>query len=40
LGGAASRWQAFLEVAKPLDHDVAAEGNRRPRVFFAVQVNP
>jgi len=40
LTSAASRWQAFLEVAKPLDHDVAAEGNRHPRVYFGIQVNP
>jgi hemolysin activation/secretion protein len=40
LTSAASHWQAFLEVAKPLAHDVAAEGNRRPRVYFGFQVNP
>ena len=39
LSGERNRWQAFLEVAKPINRDVAAEGNRRPRVYFGVQVN-
>jgi hemolysin activation/secretion protein len=32
------RWQGLLEYASPLDHDVAAEGNRDARFFFGVQV--
>jgi hemolysin activation/secretion protein len=32
------RWQGLLEYAIPLDHDVAAEGNRDARFFFGVQV--
>jgi hemolysin activation/secretion protein len=39
LSGDRNLWQAFLEVAKPINRDVAAEGNRRPRVYFGVQVN-
>jgi hemolysin activation/secretion protein len=35
-----SRWRGFLELADPLDHDVASEGNRDPRVFFGLQFNP
>lgn len=34
----AHRWQGLLEYAIPLDHDVAAEGNRDARVFFGIQV--
>jgi len=33
-----TRWQGQLEYAMPLDHDVAAEGNRDARFFFGVQV--
>ena len=40
VSGMQNRWQAFLEVAKPLDHVVAAEGNQHLRFFFGVQVNP
>jgi hemolysin activation/secretion protein len=32
------RWTGQLEYAVPLDHDVAAEGNRDARFFFGVQV--
>jgi hemolysin activation/secretion protein len=32
------RWQGLLEYAIPLDHDVAAEGNRDARFFFGIQV--
>lgn len=32
-------WQGFVEFAKPIDHDVAAEGNRRLRFFAGLQVN-
>jgi hemolysin activation/secretion protein len=32
------RWQGLVEYAIPLDHDVAAEGNRDARFFFGVQV--
>ncbi|HYI88185.1 MAG TPA: ShlB/FhaC/HecB family hemolysin secretion/activation protein [Burkholderiales bacterium] len=32
------RWQGLVEYALPLDHDVAAEGNRSARFFFGVQV--
>jgi len=32
------RWQGQLEYAIPLDHDVAAEGNRDARFFFGIQV--
>jgi hemolysin activation/secretion protein len=32
------RWQGLVEYAVPLDHDVAAEGNRDARFFFGVQV--
>jgi hemolysin activation/secretion protein len=33
-----TRWQGLVEYAIPLDHDVAAEGNRDARFFFGVQV--
>jgi hemolysin activation/secretion protein len=33
-----NRWQGQVEYALPLDHDVAAEGNRDARFFFGVQV--
>jgi hemolysin activation/secretion protein len=33
-----TRWQGQVEYALPLDHDVAAEGNRDARFFFGVQV--
>jgi hemolysin activation/secretion protein len=33
-----TRWQGQVEYAIPLDHDVAAEGNRDARFFFGVQV--
>ena len=33
-----ARWQGQVEYAIPLDHDVAAEGNRDARFFFGVQV--
>jgi hemolysin activation/secretion protein len=39
FSGARNSWQGYLELAKPLDHVVAAEGNRSLRVFFGVQVN-
>jgi hemolysin activation/secretion protein len=39
VSGPRNRWQGFLEVAKPLDHVVAAEGNRNARVFFGLQLN-
>ena len=39
LTSTGSRWQGLLEVAKPLDHDVAAEGNRKVRFFVGFQVN-
>ena len=32
------RWTGLLEYALPLDHDVAAEGNRDARFFFGIQV--
>jgi hemolysin activation/secretion protein len=32
------RWQGLVEYAIPLDHDVAAEGNRDARFFFGIQV--
>ncbi|MEO8062904.1 MAG: POTRA domain-containing protein [Pseudomonadota bacterium] len=32
------RWQGLIEYAIPLDHDVAAEGNRDARFYFGVQV--
>jgi hemolysin activation/secretion protein len=35
--GDGGRWQGFVEVAKPLDHVVAAEGNRSARVFFGIR---
>lgn len=38
MSGFGNRWQAFFEVAKPLDHEVAARGNERPRVFFGIQI--
>jgi hemolysin activation/secretion protein len=31
------RWTGLVEYAVPLDHDVAAEGNRDARFFFGVQ---
>jgi len=34
----AHRWQGLVEYAIPLDHDVAAEGNRDARFFFGIQV--
>jgi hemolysin activation/secretion protein len=34
----ARRWQGLVEYAIPLDHDVAAEGNRDARFFFGIQV--
>jgi hemolysin activation/secretion protein len=34
----ARRWQGLVEYAMPLDHDVAAEGNRDARFFFGIQV--
>jgi hemolysin activation/secretion protein len=39
ISGELNRWQAFVELAKPLAHVVAAEGNRQLRVFVGVQVN-
>jgi hemolysin activation/secretion protein len=32
------RWQGLIEYALPLDHDIAAEGNRDARFYFGVQV--
>jgi len=32
--------QGFIEFAAPIRHDVAAEGNRDPRIFFGLQFNP
>jgi hemolysin activation/secretion protein len=32
------RWRGQIEYAIPLDHDVAAEGNRDARFFFGIQV--
>ena len=34
----ARRWQGLVEYAIPLDHDVAAEGNRDARFYFGIQV--
>lgn len=39
VSGADGRWNGFVEVANPLDHDIAAEGNRGARVFAAVQIS-
>ncbi|MGQ0834773.1 MAG: ShlB/FhaC/HecB family hemolysin secretion/activation protein [Gammaproteobacteria bacterium] len=39
LTGSRGRWQAFAELANPLDRDVAAEGNRDVRVFAGFQLN-
>jgi hemolysin activation/secretion protein len=37
VNGEGGRWQGFVEVAKPIDHVVAAEGNRNARVFFGIR---
>ncbi|MEO8016331.1 MAG: ShlB/FhaC/HecB family hemolysin secretion/activation protein [Pseudomonadota bacterium] len=39
FSGEGGAWQGYLEFAAPLDHDVAAEGNRDARVFLGLLVN-
>jgi len=39
FSGEGGSWQGFIEFAAPLDHDVAAEGNRDARVFFGLLVS-
>jgi len=39
FSGEGGAWQGYVEFAAPLDHDVAAEGNRDARVFFGLVVN-
>jgi hemolysin activation/secretion protein len=38
FSGKQSRVQAFVEYADPIDLDVAAEGNRDPRIFAGLQI--
>ncbi|HEV7606247.1 MAG TPA: ShlB/FhaC/HecB family hemolysin secretion/activation protein [Steroidobacteraceae bacterium] len=39
FSGEGGAWQGFVEFAAPLDHDVAAEGNRDARVFLGLLVS-
>lgn len=38
FSGVRSRVQSFIEYAAPVDLDVAAEGNRDPRIFAGLQI--
>jgi hemolysin activation/secretion protein len=37
--GGDGKWNGFVELADPLDHAVAAEGNRDMRIFAGLRVN-